>query len=728
MDSTPPEDFHPQAGSGSAPRHDPPRVSVIMATYNGARTIRASVNSILSQTLRDLELIVVDDCSTDDTLAVLATIADPRLRVLRNERNLNVVATRNRCLQAARGTYVAMLDHDDLSLPTRLAKQVAYLEANPRVVLVGTAAGTLQDGVLAEMNHPMATTPALIDWLLHVANPLVCSSVMFRAEAARSLGAFMRENFTYADDYDFYHRMAALGDIARLDERLTIYRLHAGNAYKKYEQIMAENAVKVLEAPYQPLFGDEAREAARLVVNHLSAGRPVQSVADLRQLCRVFNALNSWCLSMLKAEDEVVASITRAALWSAATRMWLRMMRATAKTGGVSIGAMRRMMPQGVHVGARDLALMAASRIGVLSAARGLVRRDAAPVAPPPGRGRLFDTVYEPYPVDAAEAPTLFVVVDTEAEFDWSKPFARELNAVSAMDDIVRGQEIFDNYGLRPIYVIDYPVASQERGYRGLREIMERDGCEIGAHLHPWTTPPFEEDISARNSYPGNLDPRLEERKLASLIEAIRRNFGVAPVFYKAGRYGFGPCTQDALARHGIKVDLSVLPGADLRRYGGPDFSALTSIPYRIGGTDVLTLPMTRASVGLLPGLGQAAARFHAGNIGRALHVPSILARLGVAETITLTPEGVTAAEQIRLLRSMLGQGFRSFVLHYHSPSLGAGHTPYARDRAGAEMMVGRLRDVCRFFFEELGGLPGYPRDLLQVLAPAKKAKEALLS
>jgi hypothetical protein len=334
--------------------------------------------------------------------------------------------------------------------------------------------------------------------------------------------------------------------------------------------------------------------------------------------------------------------------------------------------------------------------------------------APPAEPARFFGRLYEPCPSDPADPPSLFVVVDTEAEFDWTKPFARELTSVSAMDEIGRGQAVFDAYGLRPIYVVDYPIATQPRGFTKLRAIMERGGCEIGAHLHPWTTPPFEETLSPENSYPGNLDPRLEADKLASLIEAIRENFGITPVYYKAGRYGFGPHTAATLARHGFRVDLSVLPGADLRRQGGPDFRALKPELYRIAGTDIVSLPMTRSEVGLLPSLAAVGAAIQALPGGMVLRVPSILAHLRLADTITLTPEGVTADEQIRLIRAMLKRGCRRFVLHYHSPSLSPGNTPYARDRTGAETLVQRLHDVCRIFFNELGGVVGEPLTLTE--------------
>jgi hypothetical protein len=127
---------------------------------------------------------------------------------------------------------------------------------------------------------------------------------------------------------------------------------------------------------------------------------------------------------------------------------------------------------------------------------------------------------------------------------------------------------------------------------------------------------------------------------------------------------------------------------------------------------------MTRSEVGLMPSLAAFGTAVQALRGGVLLHVPSILARLRLADTITLTPEGVTADEQIRLIRAMLKRGCRRFVLHYHSPSLSPGNTPYARDRTGAETLVQRLHDVCRVFFNELGGIAGDPRGLSH--SPAK--------
>src|SRR5579864_5174288 len=138
-------------------------------------------------------------------------------------------------------------------------------------------------------------------------------------------------------------------------------------------------------------------------------------------------------------------------------------------------------------------------------------------------------------------APKLLVVVDTEEEFDWSKPHSRAQIQVDHIRHQNRAQAILERYSVCPTYVVDYPVATQEAGYRPLREWLTDRRCHIGAHLHPWVNPPFSEELSARNTYPGNLSPALERDKLARLTEAIENNFGKRPRVYRAGRYGIGP-------------------------------------------------------------------------------------------------------------------------------------------------------------------------------------------
>ena len=117
-----------------------PRVSVVMSVYNGERYLAEAIDSILGQSMSDLEFIVIDDGSTDGTPRILEkyTARDERVWVVRNERNLGLTRSLNRCLSLARGEYFARQDADDISLPERLALQVQLLDANPHVGAIGT--------------------------------------------------------------------------------------------------------------------------------------------------------------------------------------------------------------------------------------------------------------------------------------------------------------------------------------------------------------------------------------------------------------------------------------------------------------------------------------------------------------------------------------------------------------------------------------------------------------
>jgi hypothetical protein len=360
-------------------------------------------------------------------------------------------------------------------------------------------------------------------------------------------------------------------------------------------------------------------------------------------------------------------------------------------------------------------------------AARLVIARVPGP--PPPLQRRLVTTLfgrdYVPAGIEADRPPTLHVVIDTEAEFDWQKPFAPDLTAVSALGQLESAQAIFDRYGLRPVYLIDYPVASQPAGIAAIGAIAGRGGAAIGAHLHPWTNPPFDSPIDRRLSFPGNLPPDAEAAKLDFLLAAIEQNFGERPVFYKAGRYGIGPNTASLIAERGARVDFSLLPETDLRDVHGPDFRMVNAIPYRVAGLDLLSVPMTRADVGPLSRWWRLRGWLDT-QTAAFLHVRAFLVRAALLERLTLTPEGVEARLQVVLLQTLLRRGHRLFVLHFHSPSLAAGHTPYVRSEAERVAFLERIEVVCRWFFEELGGMPGRPWDLLDV--PLRRHSPSLLN
>lgn len=317
------------------------------------------------------------------------------------------------------------------------------------------------------------------------------------------------------------------------------------------------------------------------------------------------------------------------------------------------------------------------------------------------------------------EVPTLMVLVDTEEEFDWATPLARDNTSVKAMAAQHRAHRLFEKYGIVPIYVIDYPVASQEDGVRPLRELLSDDKCRVGAHLHPWVNPPFEEEVGNFNSYPGNLPPALEREKLRVLSETIAESFDVQPVVYKAGRYGAGRNTAETLAALGYEIDTSVVPHTDLSTAAGPDFSACGSRPYWFGDEHrMLELPMTVGFAGLLRGCGRTLHETIASRGGQRLHLPGLFARLRLIDRITLTPEGITADEHRLLTRALLAGGQRVFSFTYHSPSLEPGCTPYVQNEAELGLFLDRFERYFDFFFGEIGGRAATPEDIRARLSP----------
>ena len=313
--------------------------------------------------------------------------------------------------------------------------------------------------------------------------------------------------------------------------------------------------------------------------------------------------------------------------------------------------------------------------------------------------------------------PTLMVLIDTEEEFDWSKPLARENTCVTNIRAQVLAHRIFEKYDIKPVYVSDYPVVSQKDGIEPLRDLMADDKCVIGAHLHPWVNPPFEEDVCNANSYPGNLPAALEQEKLRRLTETIAENFGERPVVYKAGRYGVGFNTAAILDTLDYQIDTSVLPQTNLQSEEGPDFSCCEPSPYWFGkNREMLEIPMTVGFAGAFRQVGTPMFDVLDSSAGRTLHLRGIFARLRLFDRIVLTPEGITAEEHRLLVRTLLAAGQRVFSFTYHSPSLAPGNTPYVQSEADLALFLDKFERFFDFFFGEIGGRAATPMEIKELL------------
>lgn len=342
-----------------------PAVSVIMAAYNGADLLPETLRSLEAQTFNDWELVVVDDCSTDGTFALLQGWPDPRVRAFRSPANGGPVRARNLALEHARGRYVAGLDHDDLCRPDRLRRQIAYLDANPDTVALGTAAAFLENGRRRTPNDAPNTTPALVEWLLRIENPLVWSSMMIRTDVARRFRPFTNSDRLYAEDFDLYHRLLGHGRVARLDKVLVDYRVHGGSVSQRFAERMHQSAGEVLVGVHEPCFGRDAPHAAVLIVQHLMLFEPVPDRATLAMLGDVIaRALDHYLATRsVDAEDQ------RLIRWETARR-WARVGRAGLRTGALTLADLAAVRPPGL--GRADVEPLLFSR--AVGAARRLLR------------------------------------------------------------------------------------------------------------------------------------------------------------------------------------------------------------------------------------------------------------------------------------------------------------------------------------------------------------------
>lgn len=272
------------------------------------------------------------------------------------------------------------------------------------------------------------------------------------------------------------------------------------------------------------------------------------------------------------------------------------------------------------------------------------------------------------------------VFVDTEEEFDWSKPHSREERSTRAGESLPIVHRRLRGYGVDPVYLLDHPIATDPRCVATLREFQERGECTIGTQLHPWVNPPFEEEVNAANSFPGNLPRELERAKLARLTDTIEAAFGARPIVYRAGRYGVGANTAALLAELGYRIDVSVRSLFDYSGEGGPDFSHIRPLPYRVGA-NLLEVPLTSAYVGALRNTGgdlyQAA--------GKVPRLRGLLARSRLLSRVALTPEGMPLAEVLEAVDRLIDDGLQLFSISFHSPSVEPGNTPYVRDAKDLE-------------------------------------------
>ncbi len=213
-----------------------PKISVLFPTYNTREEyLREAIESVLRQTFADFEFIILDDCSPDPNVeAVVKSYADPRIRFYKNEQNMGISRTRNKLIELARGEYLAVMDHDDVSLPERFEKEAAYLDANPDVGVVSCKAEQFPHGGLTK--NPENDKDIKLAMMRSC--PITHSACMIRKSVLTDNNIRYEEEFSPSEDYALYVRLMKVTKFHNLPEVLFRYRWYADNTSHKQRDKM----------------------------------------------------------------------------------------------------------------------------------------------------------------------------------------------------------------------------------------------------------------------------------------------------------------------------------------------------------------------------------------------------------------------------------------------------------------------------------------------------------
>lgn len=302
--------------------------------------------------------------------------------------------------------------------------------------------------------------------------------------------------------------------------------------------------------------------------------------------------------------------------------------------------------------------------------------------------------------------PAVLVGIDTEADDQWSEGGRQRMEVRNALR-LPSLQTLFEECGARPTYLVTHEMATGAESAPVLQDLAASGKCEIGTHLHPWSSPPFRpEDLDA-HTYPHNLPPDLLERQIRELTETIESRLGVRPKSYKAGRNGLDGRQLRILERLGYSVDTSIDPLFNERRKGGRSFAGAPIVPYhpdyddvrRPGSAKILEVPITAATVPPMPKLIE---RLYV--TLPAIPYRGALKRLGL-RSVWLRPSYASLPDMLAFASRLARRGVPCFNVTFHSSEILPGGSPYTPDAASVERFLHDLRRLLEHLTGTLGAV-----------------------
>jgi glycosyltransferase involved in cell wall biosynthesis len=286
-----------------------PAISVLIPVHNGAAFLKEALGSVYRQTFRDFEVIVIDDCSTDDSPAIAESFRDTRSHLIRASERLRISKALNLGLAQARGEFIARMDADDLCHPRRLEQQFTFLKKNPQIGFCGSWVNRFSEGQQPKLDRKPVGSKRLRAFSMFD-NPIAHPTAMIRRSVLARLDVCYRDDFVDAEDYDLWTRLFEFTQGENLPEALLNYRVHVQSVTFRKTEAMDRTACLILK-----------RELARLGINvtdeevlqhrHWSTGR-----LDLPSKSRSLELAEKWLQRLLQANRTSRACDAKAFRWA----------------------------------------------------------------------------------------------------------------------------------------------------------------------------------------------------------------------------------------------------------------------------------------------------------------------------------------------------------------------------------------------------------------------------
>lgn len=309
-----------------------PRVTVLMSVYNGQRYLREAIDSILNQTFRDFEFLIINDGSTDGSRNIILSYDDHRIRLVDNPVNIGLTKSLNRGLALSRGTLIARQDADDVSHANRLENQVEFMDTHPNFVLLGTQARYIDAKGRLIRNRMLsrAITKFGMQWQLMCSSSFIHTSVMFRKEVVWDRFHGYDENFVKRQDFELWSRIAFIYPVANLPHALVDFRVHSASASanyvredtKAFEKVALNNMRSYLKDPNIP-----EEWAHSIAWMHATAAldpieNPAKLVKVIRSIWTRFVDVNPGAESERDLRRQFASDLCRGALCLASRDRW----------------------------------------------------------------------------------------------------------------------------------------------------------------------------------------------------------------------------------------------------------------------------------------------------------------------------------------------------------------------------------------------------------------------